>query len=64
LAPPPRLPWRDAPTTAEGFRRGAILAALAPFALAAMAADRVVTPFIKTRGQAWSNTYRVLARKG
>ncbi|MDQ1376371.1 MAG: hypothetical protein QOE15_544, partial [Acidimicrobiaceae bacterium] len=49
---------------AEGFRRGAILAALAPFALAAMAADRVVTPFIKTRGQAWSNTYRVLARKG
>jgi SAM-dependent methyltransferase len=64
LAPPPRLPWRDAPTTAEGFRRGAILAALAPFALAAMAADRVVTPFIKTKGQAWSNTYRVLARKG
>ncbi|MDQ1414299.1 MAG: hypothetical protein QOE07_2887, partial [Acidimicrobiaceae bacterium] len=22
LAPPPRLPWRDAPTTAEGFRAG------------------------------------------
>jgi SAM-dependent methyltransferase len=63
LAPPPRLPWRDPPTPVERFRRGVILVALAPIALAGMAADRVIKPFVSTKAPSWSNTYRVLARK-
>lgn len=63
LAGPPRVPWRDPPTTGQRVRRAAVLTALAPLALAGLAADRILQPVVRARGAGWSNTYRVLARR-
>ena len=60
-APAARVPWRDPPTPSEQVMLGAVLAAAAPFALAAMVADRALQPIIRAMGAGWSNTYRVLA---
>jgi SAM-dependent methyltransferase len=62
-APPPRLPWRRDPTPLERLRRWAVFGVLTPLAAVGMIADRVIDPLIKTRAQAWSNTYRVLAQR-
>jgi SAM-dependent methyltransferase len=63
LAGAPRVPWREPPTTGQRLRRAAVLTALAPVALAGLAADRILQPVVKARGEGWSNTYRVLARR-
>lgn len=60
LAPRPGLPWRPESGLAARARRGAVLAAGAPFLLGGLTLDGLLAPVIR-RGQR-SNTYRLLAQ--
>jgi len=62
LAPAGSAPWDPPPRRTRQAARAAVFTALLPLAGAAMVADQALRPLVRAR-PAWSNTYRVLARK-
>lgn len=62
LAPAGSPPWDPPRRRLRQAGRAAVFTGLLPVAGAAMVADQALRPVVRAR-PAWSNTYRVLARK-
>ena len=61
LLPPVDRPWLPPTRPWHRLRHALVWTAVLPFLLCAVAADKLLAGFVRSRG--WSNTYRVLARR-